>query len=152
MAFCNSKAYGPFVDTLLPLTNGIHLKHFLPNPNTDVLSAAPVVEFATFYNVDDTFLGNTKKFVDTAPSPEGYKGASFGETVEGNTGKHSDGGEGKGKAVVLCIGWEAIEKHMEFRGSKWFGENIGLLREGCKGGAEMVSLKDKVGGMVANEI
>ncbi len=141
MDFCNGPLYGPFVQKLLSIVTGVHLKHFLPTPNTDVLNAAPVIEFATFYDVDGSFLANAQKFVSTMSSPDGSKGACVGETVEENVGKHSAGGEGKGKAVVLCIGWESKEKHMEFRDSKWFGENIGLLREGCKGGAEMVSFE-----------
>ena len=47
-------------------------------------------------------------------------------------------GAGKGKAVVLCIGWESREKHMAFRETETFAKNIHFLREGVKG-TEIVS-------------
>lgn len=46
--------------------------------------------------------------------------------------------EGKGSAVVLCLGWESKDAHLRFRDeSSVFQENIWLLREGNKG-AEVV--------------
>jgi len=67
--------------------------------------------------------------------PDGYFGYAFGETVEEIA---KDGGK-DGKAVILWIGWESKEKHMEFRQTEVFKENIRLLRE-YNGGATVVSL------------
>lgn len=73
-------------------------------------------------------------------TPDGVLGAAFGETVEDDVVKHAGQGQDVkgGKAVVLLIGWASKEKHMEFRETETFAENIGLLREKCTG-AEMVS-------------
>jgi len=60
----------------------------------------------------------------------------YGETMEELS--KEEGGE-KGKAATLCIGWDSKEKHMEYRESENFKENIGLLRVKNKG-ASVVSL------------
>jgi hypothetical protein len=66
---------------------------------------------------------------------KGYLGHAFGLVVEEI---EKEEGSGKGKAVVLCIGWESRDAHMAFRETETFAKNIHLLREGMKG-AEMVS-------------
>lgn len=54
--------------------------------------------------------------------------------------KHAEqDGLGEGSnALVLFIGWESKEKHLEFRETEQFKRNVGLLREGAEG-VEMVS-------------
>jgi heme-degrading monooxygenase HmoA len=72
---------------------------------------------------------------NTVPNMEGYLGHAYGPVVEEI---EKEEGAGMGKAVVLCIGWESKERHMAFRETESFKENIHFLREGVTG-AELVS-------------
>lgn len=116
--------------------------HFEPIPfPSAVLDTSPVLEFATFFGVSPTFVGNVDKFLTQAsePTPEGYYGHAYGEVVEQNVKKHAEQENGTGSnALVLFIGWESKEAHMSFRETEQFKANIGLLREGNEG-VEMVS-------------
>jgi hypothetical protein len=81
--FINSHSYEPFVGSLLPFTDGVHLHHFTPStfPPT-IIGSAPVIEFATFYNTEPVFLSNTQRFleaVDGGGKVEGYLGGVYGE-------------------------------------------------------------------------
>ncbi len=113
------------------------LFHFAPKPFPPlVLAMAPVIEIATFFHTEDFFLSNVDKFMTaTSPHMEGYLGHAAGPVIEEI---EKEGGAGKGKAVVLCIGWESKERHMAFRETETFKRNIHFLREGMKG-SEMVS-------------
>jgi hypothetical protein len=91
----SSPAYGPFVNDLSPLVESIHLHHFTPSPfPPNILTEAPVNEFATFFNVEPGFLSNVEKFISEAlnPAPEGFFGIAYGETVEGDVVKHAEQG------------------------------------------------------------
>jgi heme-degrading monooxygenase HmoA len=110
---------------------------FLPNPfPPSVLGAAPCVEVATFFKTEERFLGNVEKFMECLSEAEGYLGHALGEVVE-EIEKEEDAG--KGKAVLLCIGWDSKDTHMKFRETNAFKKNIDYLREGL-GGVAMVSL------------
>jgi hypothetical protein len=77
----NGPSYTPFVNRLKPFVDGLHVHHFTPNVFPPaILGRAPVIEFATGYNVEDVFEGNVGKFVGAVEkgSPEGYFGAVFG--------------------------------------------------------------------------
>jgi len=131
--FMASPVYGAFMKTIgTILTKTPSLYHFAPKPSPPtILSTAPIIEIATFFQTEDTFLSNVEKFVTTAsPHMEGYLGHAYGPVIEEI---EKEEGAGKGKAVVLCIGWESREKHMTFRETETFRENIHLLREGMKG-------------------
>jgi hypothetical protein len=104
--------------------------HFKPvNFPPTVLSSSPCVEFATFYGVDDKFMSRTEKFLASIGSVDvdGYLENTFGPVIEEIA---KDDGSGKGKAIVVLIGWESKEKHMAFRETQTFKDNIPLLREG----------------------
>jgi hypothetical protein len=138
MKFRASPDYGPFTAKLgklltkPPSPRDFELKPFPPT----ILGTAPVIEVATFFQTEDFFLSNLEKFMAAAsPHAEGFLGHVYGPAVEEI---EKEEGAGKGKAVVLCIGWESREKHMAFRETETFAKNIHLLREGMKG-AEMVS-------------
>jgi hypothetical protein len=138
MQFRASPDYGPFAANLgkllaKPLFSfDFDAKPFPPT----ILGTAPVIEVATFFQTEDFFLSNVEKFMAAvSPYAEGYLGHVYGPTI-GEVEKEE--GAGKGKAVVLCVGWEGKEKHMAFRETEAFAKNIHLLREGAKG-SEMVS-------------
>jgi hypothetical protein len=142
--FMNSPEYGPFLEQLSTLISApLHLHHITTKPfPPTILGRAPVIEFATFYNIEPGFLSNVEKFVKVVEEVkgEGYLGVAYGETME-DVKKHADQGKGDvkdGKAVVLLIGWESKELHMKFRETDTFKENIHYLRE-KQGGVEMVS-------------
>lgn len=136
--FTHSPIYASFSSTLSSLVaRAPLLYHFYPTPFPPaVLGSAPVVEIVTFYNTEEHFVKNVERFIEScAPDMKGCVGHAFGGVVEEIEKAE---GEGKGKAVVLCVGWESKEAHMEFRETETFKENVHLLREGM-GGAEMVS-------------
>jgi hypothetical protein len=119
------------------MTRAPSLFHFAPKPfPPTLLRIAPAVEIATFFQTEEFFLSNVEKFMAAAaPHMEGYLGHAYGPVIEEI---EKEEGAGKGKAVVLCIGWESRERHMAFRETESFKENIHFLREGMKG-SEMVS-------------
>lgn len=138
--FMVSPGYAAFTQKLGTLTaKAPQLFHFVPQPFPPaILSSAAVVEVATFFQTEDSFLSNVEQFMAaTAPQMVGYLGHVFGPVVE-EIEKEGGTGAGMGSAVVLCIGWESRERHMAFRETESFKQNIHLLREGVKG-AEMVS-------------
>lgn len=131
---------------------GVHLFHITPTPFPPaILSAAPVIEFCVFYLPFASFLTDIGKFVRILDEKrgegkvEGYYGASYGESVEGDVVKHSEQGEEGasekgGKAVAGFLGWGSKEAHLAFRETELFKENIGLLR-GNNRGAEVFHVK-----------
>jgi len=144
--FMNSPEYGPFLEQTSTLVSAPpHLHHITTKPfPPTILGSAPVIEFATFYNIEPGFMSNVEKFVKVVEEAkgEGYLGVAYGETME-DVKKHADQGKDdvkEGKAVVLLIGWKSKELHMKFRETDTFKENIHLLREKT-GGVEMVSFE-----------
>ncbi|TVY85473.1 hypothetical protein LSUE1_G000171 [Lachnellula suecica] len=134
-AFNASPAHDPFVKNIMPLLAGLHIHHFRPSTSPSALiTASPIIEFATFYDTTDVFKSNLKKFfstIDEAHVGGGYEGNLYGEVVE----EIAKGGakEGQGKAMRLLVGWQSREDHLKFRETELFRENIGLLREGMSG-------------------
>jgi len=137
--FMKSPPYGPFVKKLQDIfVVGLALHHaYLPQNKTHLLTGAPVIELVTVYGAEEGCLDNVKEF-ESKLEADGYHGMVYGETMEGDIAKE-EGGE-KGKAVVMCIGWDSREKHMEFRETERFREIIPLLREKNKG-ANVVHVK-----------
>ncbi|KAG4439660.1 hypothetical protein IFR05_004857 [Cadophora sp. M221] len=138
--FTQAPAYEDFRALVGGIMTGVHYHHiaFQPFP-PKILTLAPVIEFATFLDTKPHFIDNVSKFMKGIGVPEKCYGGVWGESVEGDVGKHvvdGDGGSVKGRAVVLVIGWESREAHMLFRETESFRENVGLLREGM-GGVEM---------------
>ena len=131
---------------------GVHLFHITPTPfPPSILTRAPVIEFATFYSPDASFLGNMRKFTGNLEAKrkegliDGFFGSSYGESVEDGVVKHSEqedesAKEKSGKVVTALIGWESKDKHLAFRETEIFKESIGLLR-GNNRGAELFHVK-----------
>jgi hypothetical protein len=110
--------------------------HFFPKPfPATVFDIGPTVEMATLFNTDPHFLSNVEEFTEAAKYAEGYYGHAFGEVSEELEQKE---GSGKGKAVVLCIGWQATESHMKFKETQIFKDNVHFMTDGM-GGVEIVS-------------
>ena len=98
-------------------------------------TSAPVTEIATFYfggDAPEGYVDGVLKFRDilNAEKSDGFLGAAAGVTYEDNVKSPKDGHEGK--AAVLVIGWDSVEKHMAFRETSTFKENLHLLRNGVK--------------------
>jgi len=136
--FIDSAPYSPFVKKLQDnFVTDLSLHHaFLPPRKTGLLTSAPCIELATFYGIEEGCMENIREFEQKAVA-EGCHGMVYGETMEEIS--KEDGGE-KAKAAILCIGWDSREKHMEYRESKNFKENIALLRVKNKG-ASVVHVK-----------
>jgi len=136
--FIAAPSYAPFQETLGRIMASAHLHHVLPTPFPPaVVGRAPCTEVATFFHAAPEFGVNLAKFAGVLDKahPDGYIGVAFGEVVE-EIEKYSEiGKEGaeKGKAAMAFIGWESKEKHLEFRETTTFKENVGLLRQGSAG-------------------
>ncbi|SMY28711.1 unnamed protein product [Zymoseptoria tritici ST99CH_1A5] len=133
--FMSTPTYKPFVDRILALIDGApSMIHTDLEPAASVAPAlaAPVTEIATFYfggEAPEDYISGVHKFRDILEKEksDGYLGAAIGLTVE-----EVEREGHKGKGAVLVIGWESVEKHMAFRETGTFKENIGLLRNGAK--------------------
>lgn len=134
--FAASDAYGPFLQTFLSICDGEPLMFchadFKPDASLSKVLSAPVTEFVVVYfegGPKDDYLQNVSKFaqaVDQA-QPEGYLGCSYGATYE-----ELQKEDVKGKAVVISVGWQSVDHHMQYRETDSFKNNIGLLRGDAK--------------------
>lgn len=100
---------------------------------TSLLLTGGTTEVATFYGTSDQsrFLANVGRFIEATKNDiPGAQGHIVGSTVE-EIAKRD--GTSKGKAVVLAIAWESKEKHMAFRETATFKDNIHHLRDGMTG-------------------
>lgn len=130
----NSEAYGPFFNQFKSIAAGapkiVHTD-FTPSGALETVLAAPVTEVVTCYfdsSPPEDYVPKASSFLEQGKGVEGYRGGAVGTTYEE---MEKDGVKGKG--AVLAIGWESVQKHMEFRETEKFKENIGLLRQGAKG-------------------
>lgn len=130
-----AEEYKPFLNRFLTIANGKPtMVHADLKPEGDLSRAlsAPVTEVATFYfggQAPPDYLEGVLKFRDilNKEQSDGFLGAAAGVTHEDDVEREGV----KGKAAVLLIGWESVDKHMAFRESSTFKENIGLLRNGA---------------------
>lgn len=96
---------------------------------------APITELVLVYldGSSSTIEANLQKFADAlekdAQAPVGGVYLS-GYSVEEVEHEKLDGG--KGKVILMAIGWQSLEAHMAFRDTAAFKENVGLLRDGPK--------------------
>ena len=129
--------YEPFLKKLDQiLARPPKLFHFSPIPfPPSILASAACTEVAAFYQTSENFLGSVKKFLECLEGVDGYVGNCLGEVIEE---VEKEEGSGMGKAVLLCIGWTGLEKHLAFRETDVFKANVPLLRQG-RSGVEMVS-------------
>ncbi|KAI5361325.1 hypothetical protein Slin14017_G080580 [Septoria linicola] len=137
-SFMATEAYTPFLNRFLTIAGGKPtMVHADLEPAGDFSKAisAPVTEVATFYfggDAPEGYLDGVLKFrnVINSEGSDGFLGAAAGVTHEDTVKSPKDGHEGK--AAVLAIGWESVEKHMAFRETKTFKDNIHYLRNGAK--------------------
>lgn len=120
-----------------------YLHHFEPNsPIVGLINSAPITEVAFFYDVPANFLDNLKAFGAPLSSDKvpGYHGIRYGlSTEEAQPYKKAFADENDTKSTgVLLIGWDSKEKHLEFRETELFKEQIPLLRVAKN--ANMVSI------------
>ena len=123
----------------------VHIHH-ITQPDTQLLGSAPVMEVATFHEVEPGMLSNIEKFAAAMEKekPNGYHGGVIGQVLE-KIVRHKDVGKEDvkpGDAIVILAGWDSKETHLEFRETELFKENIGLLRE-KNGGAEVAHVPFK---------
>lgn len=89
----------------------------LLSPDDGVAAAlsAPTTEVFTGFGVEAGFDSSVREFAArvVAEGPAGFRGCAAGPSVE-DIGK----GDGeKGPAVMLAIGWDSKEAHMEAKGN-----------------------------------
>ncbi|OQN95856.1 hypothetical protein B0A48_18141 [Cryoendolithus antarcticus] len=133
--FQGSESYGPFQkkfgQILASKPTIVHVD-FEPYSSVATALGAPCTEVASFY-----FNGTPpKSYVSDALKIEpvlkehaaGYIGGALGVSYEE---LERDGV--KGQVGVLVLGWESKAKHMEFRETSAFRENISMLRGESKG-------------------
>ena len=138
--FVKSPTYGPFEKHLMTIMDGdVDMRHanFDPHPPSIAMGSAtaPVTEVLTAYVLEksEKYAANSRKFGEMIKSEaEGCKGVSSGWILEEVAPSSSTDGE-KGHAYINVIGWESKEKHMQFRQTQVFKDNIHLLRTGTKG-------------------
>jgi len=143
--FMATAEYPGFAKSFLSIKGGdhsiIHVDFKPENEIHDKALTAPVTELATFIfpgAVPDSYEAGVLKFheANLEAKVAGYQGAAYGFTHEEVT--LEDGK--KGKAVVLAIGWDAVDSHLKFRETQTFKDHIHLLTDGISG-AEMIHVQ-----------
>ena len=135
--FTKSPVYGPFEKNLSSILDGsVIMRHATldPHPPSNAVgnTSAPVTEvlYAYLDGRDETYESNAKKFGEILVSKsDACKGVSTGWVRELLAAPNVDASDKK-DVFILLVGWESKEKHMEFRGSKDFQDNIHLIRKG----------------------
>lgn len=110
----------------------MHHVDLLPDDEYQNALLAPVTETVTVYfegGPPEGYLDDLQKFAKAAfdLADSGLKAFAAGITYE-----DLEIDEIKGKAGIVFIGWESIEKHKAFRETEAFKENIGLFRSVAK--------------------
>ncbi|KAL8783780.1 MAG: hypothetical protein Q9213_004396 [Squamulea squamosa] len=141
--FINQPYYEAFGKHLMSIVDGdiqsmVHA-HFSPHPPSAAVSGttAPVTEMITHYfstsiskSEQSSFESDLKKFArileEKAKGCTGFAGGWVVEELE------HEGVEGKTKSWQSCVGWQSIEAHMAFRGTKDFEDNVYLMRPDFK--------------------
>ncbi|RFU36049.1 hypothetical protein B7463_g255, partial [Scytalidium lignicola] len=135
--FSKSETHSTFVGILGTIIERPYLHHFQPtSPIDSLVSTAPCVEVATFYDIPPNFLVNIKAFAEALANGKvpGFIGYTYGPAIEeiAPYEKVFEEGAEKKKAAVLLITWESKEKHIEFTQSELYKEKVPLLI-GAKG-------------------
>ncbi|KAL9637211.1 MAG: hypothetical protein Q9164_002338 [Protoblastenia rupestris] len=142
--FQNDRTYAPFVKHLMTIVDGeIEMRHanFEPHPPSAAVSGttSPVTEVLTMYleKKDEGFSKKVGQLGEVVLSKaDGCRAVSSGWVIE--EVEHECLGKGKkGNACVMVIGWESKEKHMEFKETQDFKDNIQLIRSDEVKGTEM---------------
>ena len=133
----NDPSYGPFVKHLGSIIDVppeiMHHVEFTPHRHsvavettTSVLRASPgATEVATFYLDPSISSSEAQAFeeafwkfsTEAIEKADGFTSTAGGWIVEDL--KHEKA-EGKAKGYCVLIGWQSVEKHMEFRGTEAF--------------------------------
>lgn len=131
-----SNVYPPFLQRFMSLVDNkdeMSMIHADLKPDGAVARtlSAPVTEVATLYfdgGPPSNYMEGGMEFIQAVEdsNSDGYMGAAIGLTYE------EIEREGvKGKGVVLCIGWESVDKHKAFRETPTFKEHIQKFRQGA---------------------
>lgn len=132
--FMQSSTYQTFLTDFTQLCDGegsMHHVDFQPAGALKKTFSAPVTEVATFYFDGAPPSGYIDEVIKLGKvleeKADGFLGIAIGITHE------EIEREGvRGKASVASIGWESVEKHMAFRTTPEFKDNIHLLRSNAK--------------------
>ncbi|KAL9131655.1 MAG: hypothetical protein Q9217_000466 [Psora testacea] len=142
--FIKSRIYEPFVKHLMSIVDGeVEMRHasLEPHPPSPAVSGtrSPVTEVLTAYveKKDEGVAENFGQLGQVVLSKaDGSKAISAGWVIE--EVQHDNFGQGKkGNAYVMLIGWESKEKHMAFRETQDFKDNVHLVRGGEVKGMEV---------------
>lgn len=108
---------------------------FTPFPPRRTLNMAysPVVEIVTVYfpaNIpktsQDKIASDIRKFRDVLEGPGGCNASAGGWVLEEVT---TPGGEEKGKAYIMMLGWDSVEAHNEFIKTPIVQEHVYLMMD-----------------------
>jgi len=128
-------SYGPFFNKFTGLADGagsiVHVD-FKPAGGLSKCLSAPATEIATFYfegEPPSDYFDGVHKFdqITQEAGVPGFLGLAIGKTHEEVERECV-----KGHAMVLAIGWQSVDLHMEYRASQGFKDNIHLLRSTAK--------------------
>ncbi|KIW00372.1 uncharacterized protein PV09_08083 [Verruconis gallopava] len=134
--FQTNEAYGPFMEKARTVVSeepgSLVINHAdLTTPISDVTSA-PVVEVLLFYAApdagrDDELVAAVRELVDAGlKNGAAVTNVAAGWVVEPL--EWPEKFEGKAKAYRVVIGWESVEKHMEYRETDSFKQTIPAVR------------------------
>ncbi|KAL9104238.1 MAG: hypothetical protein Q9163_000786 [Psora crenata] len=142
--FIKSRVYQPFAKHLMSIVDGnIEMRHakFEPHPQSAAVSGtrSPVTEVWTVYleDKDEKFVEKYEQFNEILLSKaDGCQAISSGWVIE-KVEHEKFLPSRKGTAYVGIIGWESKEKHMTFKETPDFKDNIRLVRDANVKGMEM---------------
>lgn len=109
----------------------IYHASFYPIPNSLTAFTAPVTERTTLYfenGPPPDYIDNFVEVLELIKDTPGIIAAAAGITEEELEFERFDGGKGKGKAVIVLVGRESLEKHEIFGEAKAFKKAWALLR------------------------
>lgn len=136
-AFKQADVYKSFAEKLVSIADTARFSpkvlhvDFQPEADFAKATSAPVTEIVTCYfdgKAPANYAEGVSRFLDVTVKEnfDGFLGAAGGLTQEDDVER--DGV--KGSAAVLVVGWKSVEKHVAFRETRAFKDNIHLLRNG----------------------
>ena len=134
--FTKDGVYEPFLKHFMTFVDGeiaMHHACFRPHPPSAAVSGtcSPVTEVWTTYldGRSEEFEENIARFGQIVlDKADGCRALSSGWAMEEVEHESFGPGKKKGNAYVTVIGWDSKEKHMAFRETPDFMDNIHLVR------------------------
>jgi hypothetical protein len=139
--FMASEIYGPFGEKLTSILDGVegvYHAHMNPHPPSAALAetSSPATELLTAYFPKDYSTAQMDKFsADFETLAKNIEAGGEGYFVTGTGGwcvedeiTNPANAEMKGKAFFAAIGWKSVQRHLDFRSTDTFKDNIHLLR------------------------